>query len=134
MTNKTNARPDDFRDKRKHLEAMSDEELRKYFWQLAERAVAPLIGLARETRAPVDFGDDRHVDRGLAREFDIVAGLDSLEFRLDLLGILSKIPIREATPNTYNSSWTVSSGSGKTSESYFSKCFMSISPYSLFRV
>ncbi len=52
MTNKTNARPDDFRDRRKHLEAMSDEELRKYFWQLAERAVAPLIGLAREYTSP----------------------------------------------------------------------------------
>jgi D-ornithine 4,5-aminomutase subunit alpha len=36
-------RPDDFSTRRARVSAMSDEELRRYFWSLAEKLVAPLI-------------------------------------------------------------------------------------------
>ena len=40
-------RPDDFEVRRKPLQALSDDELHKRFWALAEKLVAPLIEEAR---------------------------------------------------------------------------------------
>jgi D-ornithine 4,5-aminomutase subunit alpha len=45
-------RPDDFAARRARLQAMSDEELRAYFWTLAEQIVAPLIEEARTHTTP----------------------------------------------------------------------------------
>jgi D-ornithine 4,5-aminomutase subunit alpha len=49
---KTTARSDDYRERRKHLATLSDAELKEYFWKLAEQAVAPLVDLARTYTTP----------------------------------------------------------------------------------
>lgn len=49
---KPTERPDDFVSRRQRLRAMSDEELHAYFWDLAERIVAPLIKEARTHTTP----------------------------------------------------------------------------------
>jgi len=45
-------RPDDFTTRRARVSAMSDEELHRYFWSLAEELVAPLIEEARTHTTP----------------------------------------------------------------------------------
>lgn len=45
-------RADDFEARRKRLQVMSDEKLRDYFWELAEKIVAPLIEEARTHTTP----------------------------------------------------------------------------------
>lgn len=45
-------RPDDFEKRREHLKALSDEELKKRFWQLAEEIVRPLYDLAWSHTSP----------------------------------------------------------------------------------
>ncbi|ABR30769.1 ornithine aminomutase [Thermosipho melanesiensis] len=47
-----NPRKDDFKERSKHLQKMSDEELNEYFWHLVERVVDPLIELARTHTSP----------------------------------------------------------------------------------
>ena len=43
---------DDFASRRTRLRALSDEQLRAYFWTLAEQVVAPLIDEARTQTTP----------------------------------------------------------------------------------
>ncbi|MDI3472026.1 MAG: D-ornithine 4,5-aminomutase subunit alpha [Thermotogaceae bacterium] len=45
-------RPDDFEKRKKHLENMTDEELDRYFWELANKIVEPLIELAKTHTSP----------------------------------------------------------------------------------
>ena len=45
-------RKDDFETRRQHLSAMTDAELKAYFWSLAEKTVTPLIELARTHTTP----------------------------------------------------------------------------------
>jgi len=45
-------RPDDFEQRREKLKGMSDEELHRYFWQLVEKIVKPLIDEARTHTTP----------------------------------------------------------------------------------
>jgi len=45
-------RPDDFKDRRKHIANLSDEELRAKFWELTEKVVDPMIDLARTHTTP----------------------------------------------------------------------------------
>lgn len=45
-------RADDFEMRRTHLSALSDEELEKRFWSLAEKVVDPLLELARTHTTP----------------------------------------------------------------------------------
>ena len=45
-------RPDDFSTRRAGINAMSDEELHRYFWSLADKLVAPLIEEARIHTTP----------------------------------------------------------------------------------
>jgi D-ornithine 4,5-aminomutase subunit alpha len=47
-----NERPDDFASRRQRLRIMSDDELHRYFWSLADRIIAPLIGEARTHTTP----------------------------------------------------------------------------------
>jgi D-ornithine 4,5-aminomutase subunit alpha len=49
---KIKARNDDFEERRRHLQNLSDEELKAYFWELAAKAVDPLIELARTHTTP----------------------------------------------------------------------------------
>ncbi len=50
--NSNKTRKDDYEIRRKHLENFSDEELKKRFWDLAEKAVDPLISLAYKNTTP----------------------------------------------------------------------------------
>lgn len=45
-------REDDFSIRRQHLSHLSDQELKDYFWQLAEKTVAPMIELAQTNTSP----------------------------------------------------------------------------------
>ncbi len=45
-------RTDDFETRRQHLAAKSDEELKAYFWQLAQQVVDPLLEYGRTHTSP----------------------------------------------------------------------------------
>lgn len=45
-------RTDDFESRRSHLQAMSDEELKEYFWKLAQQVVDPLLEYGRTHTSP----------------------------------------------------------------------------------
>lgn len=45
-------RADDFENRRKHISNLTDEELEKRFWQLAEKIVDPLLELAKNNTTP----------------------------------------------------------------------------------
>ena len=45
-------RADDFEKRRQHLANLSDEELHKRFWELAEQAVEPLLDLGKKNTTP----------------------------------------------------------------------------------
>lgn len=45
-------RTDDFLERRKHLEELSDEELYQHFWKLTEQVVDPLLELGRKNTSP----------------------------------------------------------------------------------
>lgn len=45
-------RDDDFKQRRKHLESLTEEELEGRFWQLAEELVDPIIELSKENTSP----------------------------------------------------------------------------------
>jgi D-ornithine 4,5-aminomutase subunit alpha len=45
-------REDDFLTRRKHLDGLSDEELKARFWELAEKIVDPLLDLAKTHTSP----------------------------------------------------------------------------------
>ena len=45
-------REDDYLKRRKHLAALSDEELNHRFWDLTEKIVVPLVELARTHTSP----------------------------------------------------------------------------------
>ncbi|KPJ87259.1 MAG: ornithine aminomutase [Gammaproteobacteria bacterium SG8_11] len=45
-------RPDDFAERREHLQSLSDSELHNYFWELVDQIVAPLIEEARTHTSP----------------------------------------------------------------------------------
>lgn len=48
----TKERKDDYEQRRKHLEHLTDEELKVYFWQLINRVVDPLLDLAKKNTTP----------------------------------------------------------------------------------
>ncbi|MBZ2173692.1 ornithine aminomutase subunit alpha [Schnuerera sp. xch1] len=45
-------RKDDFNERRKHLANLSEEELERRFWELAEKIVDPLVELAEKNTSP----------------------------------------------------------------------------------
>ncbi len=45
-------REDDFLERRKHIANLSDEDLKKRFWALVEKAVDPLLDMARTHTSP----------------------------------------------------------------------------------
>lgn len=45
-------RKDDFNSRKKHLENLTDEELKNYFWDLAHKAVEPMLELAKNNTSP----------------------------------------------------------------------------------
>lgn len=45
-------RRDDFEKRRKHLRELTDEQLRKRFWELTEKIVNPMIEMAKKYTSP----------------------------------------------------------------------------------
>ena len=45
-------REDDFKERRKHLATLSDDELNKRFWELLDKTVDPLLELAKTHTSP----------------------------------------------------------------------------------
>lgn len=45
-------REDDFETRRAHLQGMSDEELKNYFWELAQKVVDPLLEMGYHHTSP----------------------------------------------------------------------------------
>ena len=97
-------REDDFQERRKHLVALTDDELEKRFWDLADELVDPLIDLAKTNTSPsiersvllrMGFSSEEAkiivegaIDRGL-----IGKGVGNLIYKLHLS---KNISIREA--------------------------------------
>ncbi|MGE4572028.1 MAG: ornithine aminomutase subunit alpha [Candidatus Izemoplasmatales bacterium] len=50
--NKRPTRSDDYEVRRQHLKNLSEDELKKRFWELAEKTVNPLIDLAYKNTSP----------------------------------------------------------------------------------
>lgn len=49
---KSNVRIDDFESRRQHLNNLSDEALKAYFWKLIDQSVEPLVSLAKTHTSP----------------------------------------------------------------------------------
>lgn len=45
-------REDDYNTRREHIKDLSDIELKKYFWELIEKTIDPLIDMARTHTSP----------------------------------------------------------------------------------
>lgn len=45
-------RADDFQERRKHLADLTEEELEKRFWELANKIVDPIVDLAKNNTSP----------------------------------------------------------------------------------
>jgi D-ornithine 4,5-aminomutase subunit alpha len=50
--NQTKMRADDYEARRRHLQEMTDEQLKARFWMLAEQTIDPLINLAKTHTTP----------------------------------------------------------------------------------
>lgn len=50
--NNHKVRTDDFTERRKHLDHLTDEQLKQKFWDLADQATEPLIQLAYKNTSP----------------------------------------------------------------------------------
>lgn len=50
--NNRQTRIDDFEKRRQHIKNLSDQELKKLFWSLAEKTVDPMIDLAKKNTTP----------------------------------------------------------------------------------
>lgn len=50
--NNRKVREDDYLKRREHLATLSDEELKQRFWDLAEKAIDPLVKLAYKNTTP----------------------------------------------------------------------------------
>lgn len=72
-------RPDDFQDRRKHLANLSEEELEKRFWELAEKIVDPLIELS-----------EKHTSPSIERSVLLRMGFSSIEAKAIVDGVLDR--------------------------------------------
>ena len=72
-------RQDDFEVRRKHLQELSDEELKNRFWQLASQIVEPMIELGRKNTTP-----------SIERSVLLRMGFSSLEVKPILEGVMER--------------------------------------------
>ena len=77
-------RTDDYMERRKHLEGLSDEELKNRFFSLAEQIVDPMIELSKKSTTP-------SVERSvlLRMGFSSLEAMDLVNHVLDL-GLMGK--------------------------------------------
>ena len=108
--NKHKTREDDYLSRRKHLENLNDQELKKMFWDLADKATEPLIELAKKNTSPAiersvllrmgfsSLEANNLVEKVINNEL-ISKGAGHVVYRLSQL---QKISIREAGLNLIN--------------------------------
>jgi len=72
-------RADDFASRRQHLAGLSDEELKKRFWELAEKIVEPMLELGRT-----------HTTPAVERSVLLRMGFSSLEVKPIVEGVIAK--------------------------------------------
>lgn len=72
-------REDDFKERRKHLEGLSDEQLKDRFWHLAGQLVDPLVDLAYKNTTP-----------SIERSVLLRMGFSSLEAKAIVQGVMDK--------------------------------------------
>lgn len=72
-------RQDDFEVRRKHLQELSDEQLKERFWELASQIVEPMIELGRKNTTP-----------SIERSVLLRMGFSSLEVKPILDGVMER--------------------------------------------
>lgn len=72
-------RADDYEVRRKHLANLSDEELKKRFWELAEKIVDPMLELGYKNTTPA-----------IERSILLRMGFSSLEVKPIVEGVMRK--------------------------------------------
>ena len=72
-------REDDFKERRKHLANLSEIELEKRFWELAEKIVNPLVDMAEKNTTP-----------SIERSVLLRMGFSSLEAQSIVEGIVDR--------------------------------------------
>ncbi|MCA1919332.1 MAG: ornithine aminomutase subunit alpha [Flavobacterium piscis] len=72
-------RADDFEIRRKHLANLSDEELKKRFWELAEKIVEPLVELGY-----------KHTTPAIERSILLRMGFSSIEAKAIVEGVMQQ--------------------------------------------
>lgn len=72
-------RADDYEVRRQHIKNLSDEELKAKFWELAEKAVTPMLELGKKNTTPA-----------IERSVLLRMGFSSLEAKPIVEGVISK--------------------------------------------
>jgi len=72
-------RADDYEVRRQHIKNLSDEELKAKFWELAEKAVTPMLELGKKNTTPA-----------IERSVLLRMGFSSMEVKPIVEGVISK--------------------------------------------
>lgn len=81
-------RADDYEQRRQHLANLTDEELEKRFWDLAEKVVDPLLELGKKNTTPA-------VERSILLRM----GFSSIEVKPIVEGVMNKGLMRKGAGN-----------------------------------
>lgn len=81
-------RSDDYQIRREHLKNLSDDELKKKFWELAEKIVEPMLDLGYKNTTPA-----------IERSILLRMGFSSLEVKPIVEGVMRKGLMRKGAGN-----------------------------------
>ena len=81
-------RADDYEVRREHLKNLSDDELKKKFWELAEKVVEPMLDLGYKNTTPA-----------IERSILLRMGFSSLEVKPIIEGVMRKGLMRKGAGN-----------------------------------
>ncbi|MDD4504236.1 MAG: ornithine aminomutase subunit alpha [Clostridiaceae bacterium] len=81
-------RADDYQIRREHLKNLSDDELKKKFWELAEKVVEPMLDLGYKNTTPA-----------IERSILLRMGFSSLEVKPIIEGVMRKGLMRKGAGN-----------------------------------
>lgn len=81
-------RADDYEKRREHLKNLSDEELKKRFWELAEKIVDPMLDLGYKNTTPA-----------IERSILLRMGFSSIEVKPIIEGVMRKGLMKKGAGN-----------------------------------
>jgi D-ornithine 4,5-aminomutase subunit alpha len=81
-------REDDYEVRRQHIKNLSEEELKKRFWELAEKVVEPMLDLGYKNTTPA-----------IERSILLRMGFSSLEVKPIVEGVIKKGLMRKGAGN-----------------------------------